>query len=57
MGQFLRILPVTVADACIKQCRQAGIAVQKPSAEGDAVGLVIEFFRIKLVESMQLGLL
>ena len=32
------------------------VAGQKPPAEGDSVGLIVEFFRVKLIKAVQLRL-
>ena len=36
---------------------QGGVALQKPAAEGDAVGLVVELLGVQLIEAVQLGVL
>ena len=53
--QFSCILAETGADALFQHSGQAGVAFQQPAAEGDAVGLVVELFRVQLVEAVQLG--
>ena len=53
--QFSCILAETGADALFQHSGQAGVAFQQPAAEGDAVGLVVELFRVQLVKTVQLG--
>lgn len=55
--QFIRILLKAVPDSIGNEICQLLIAGKQPSSEGDAVGLVVEFLRVNLVEMMQLGFL
>ena len=43
-------------NSSMKEVRR-GIAVEQPAAEGDAVGLVVEFLRVELVKVVQLRIL
>ena len=49
--QFGGILAETGADVLFQRGSQARVAFQQPTAEGDAVGLVVELFRVQLIEA------
>ena len=53
VGKCLGAVTVIGADAFIEQCRQAGVGVAQPAAVGYAVGNVIEFVGVKLVEILK----
>ena len=50
------ILTEAGADVLFQRSGQARVALQQPAAEGDAVGLVVELFRVQLIEAVQLGI-
>ena len=50
------ILTEAGADALFQLSGQAGVALQQPAAERDAVGLVVELFRVQFIEAVQLGI-
>ena len=50
------ILTEAGADVLFQRGGQAGVAFQQPAAEGDAVGLIVELFRVQLVKAVQLGI-
>ena len=51
------ILTEAGADVLFQRGGQGrGVAFQQPAAEGDAVGLIVELFRIQLVKAVQLGI-
>ena len=49
------VLAEAGADVLFQRGSQARVAFQQPAAEGDAVGLVVELFRVQLVKTVQLG--
>ena len=55
--QLLRVLVKSGSDRFRDQLCQRSVAGQQPSAEGNAVGLIVEFFRINLIKRMQLRIL
>ena len=55
--QLGRVLHKIRADQTSQIIGEPVVAVNQPSAEGDAVGLVVEFLRINIVEGLQLGIL
>ena len=54
--QLGRVLAETGADVLFQRGGQARVALQQPAAESDAVGLVVELFRVQLIEAVQLGI-
>ena len=48
------VLAEAGADVLFQRGGQARVALQQPTAEGDTVGLVVELFRVQLVEAVQL---
>ena len=55
--QFICILLEAAADPFLNQRGQFPVTGKQPSAEGNAVCLIIELFRINLIKCMQLGIL
>ena len=55
--QLSRVLHKIRADQTSQIIGEPVVAVNQPSAEGNAVGLVVEFLRINIVEGLQLGIL
>ena len=55
--KFGRILLEAAADVFFDQACQFGIALEQPSAEGDAVGLVVELLGLECAEMLQLTVL
>ena len=51
------ILAETGANQGFNLFDQCGVTFQQPAAEGDAVGFVVELFRVQLIEAVQLGFL
>ena len=51
--QFGSVFFKAVSDQFPDQCGKFRIALQKPAAEGDAVRLIIELFRVKTVKVIQ----
>ena len=49
------ILAETGANQGFNLFDQCGVTFQQPAAEGDAVGLVVELFRVQLVEAVLLS--
>ena len=49
------VLAEAGADVLFQCSGQAGVALQQPAAEGDAVGLVVELFRVQLIKAVELG--
>ena len=47
-------LVVAMAKDFIQEASQAWVTVHEPAAEGDTIGLVVEFFWVKVVEGLQL---
>ena len=45
---------VAMAKDFIQEASQAWVTVHEPAAEGDTIGLVVEFFWVKVVEGLQL---
>ena len=50
--QFVGIFFEAVTDGLCKKSCKFSVTGEKPSSEGDSVSLIIEFLRIKLIESV-----
>ena len=54
--QLGSVLTEAGTDVLFQRGGQARVTFQQPAAEGDAVGLVVELFRVQLIEAVQLGI-
>ena len=54
--QLGSVLAEAGTDVLFQRGGQARVTFQQPAAEGDAVGLVVELFRVQLIEAVQLGI-
>ena len=52
-GKLCRILMPSGTDPAVQVFTETMVAVHEPAAEGDTVGLVVEFLRIDLIELVQ----
>ena len=52
--QLGSIVVIAMSNQLIQVVSQTWIGMHEPATEGNSVGLVIEFFRIKIVERLEL---